>query len=110
MGSDNIDGGKLTLNDSTVDRDTAAFGGGLDQNEGSTTLNATTVAGNRAEYGGGVRNEGDSTLTLNSTSRIVENHASGKEHGGGIFNEGGSTLNLGGATVSGNLLENVFES
>ena len=52
----------------------------------------------------------DSTLTLNSTSKIVENKAAGgKDHGGGIYNEKGSTLNLDGGTVNKNTPENIFE-
>jgi len=110
-GIDNVGEGSLTLSSSSVGRNTAQVGGGLDDGEESSSfLYGSTIAGNRAEYGGGVRNETGSALFLGRTSRIVENRASAKEHGGGIYNEKGSLLKLGGALVSRNLPENIFET
>ncbi len=110
-GIDNIQDSTLTLNDSRIEESTAPYGGGLDDNTSSlTTMYGSSIADNKASQGGGVRNEGDSTLQLNSISTIVENKATGgKGDGGGIYNQYGSTLDLELASVSKNTPENIFD-
>jgi Glycine rich protein len=120
--------GTVTLDDSVVAGNTAGgSGGGIAAGYGGTlTLNDSVVSGNEAPsgggggialfeeataiLGGGIANELTSSLTLNSSSKVTENKATGgKEHGGGIYNETDSTLSLDGANVSKNTPENIFE-
>jgi hypothetical protein len=94
-------GGTLTLNNSTVSDNTAlnGLGGGIYNNGGTLTLNNSTVWHNTAEgSGGGIENVGTLTLT-NST---VSGNTATTEGGGGIDNSGVGTLTLTNSTVSGN--------
>ncbi len=106
-------GSTLTLNDSVVSGNDAPSGGGGGIalfEEATAVLDGASVAGNKALLGGGIANELTSSLTLNSSSKVTENKATGgKEDGGGIYNETGSTLSLDGANVSKNTPENIFE-
>ena len=87
----------LTISNSTITGNQAAYGGGLAVNYGaSLELTNTTVSGNNAYLiGGGIANQGTLTLT-NST---VENNSSGYI-GGGIASD--NTLTVIGSTLSGN--------
>jgi hypothetical protein len=79
---------------------TTGDGGGL-ANFGTLTLMNSTIRGNQAAYGGGLYNHLRSTLTLiNST---VSGNAA-RNHSGGGLNEG--TLTLMDSTVSGNTARN----
>ena len=92
-----IEGGTVTLRDSTVSGNVAngaTTGGGGISNFGDLTLVNTTVSGNRAsmaslEGGGGILNSG--TLTLHH-STITANRASGTAGGGGLHSSGSETL------------------
>ncbi len=87
--------GTVTISGVTVQKGSAADGGGI-LNAGALTLNSSTVSGNTmAVRGGGIFNAG--TLALNNSTVSV--NASSFE-GGGIFN--GGTLTLTNSTVSGN--------
>ena len=117
----------LTLNNSTVTGNTASEGGGI-QGDGALTLNNSTVTGNQASFGGGIEivdqtlilnnstvsnNTGDlqagginnngGTVTLNSTSTVTGNTASGFGEGGGIYNGFASVINVNdSSSISGN--------
>jgi predicted outer membrane repeat protein len=108
----------ITLNDSSVTRNTSGNGGGaclegegfavgefrLTMN-GSSSVSRNTAAGN----GGGVYNEGG--VRLNDSASVTRNTAFGK--GGGIYNHQtkGATITYGTGwkgAVSGNLPDNIF--
>jgi CSLREA domain-containing protein len=103
-------GGTLTLTNSTVSGNSAAFGGGI-SNSGTLTLTNSTVSGNNAgeeggigaAEGGGILNFSGGTVIL-TNSTVSGNKALSNSHGGGIYN-GGGTLTLTNSTVSGNSAE-----
>ncbi|MBC8447965.1 MAG: right-handed parallel beta-helix repeat-containing protein [Chloroflexi bacterium] len=73
-------------------------GGGIENSGGTVTLNNSTIISNTAAWcGGGIYNKG--TVTLNN-STISSNHANGG--GGGIHNYPGSTVTLNNSTISNN--------
>ncbi len=84
------EGATLALRNSCVSGNSADWGGGGINNEGTATLSNTTVSGND---GGGIENDGTATLT-NTT-------VSGNE-GRGIDNARKGTAALTNTTVSGN--------
>jgi hypothetical protein len=87
-----LNGGTLTLNNSSVSGNTAQFGGGI-KSPGTLALNSSTVSGNSAAFGGGIGNQG--TATLNS-STVSDNTANQRgpsgDSGGGIYNRRTLTL------------------
>jgi hypothetical protein len=103
-------GGKITLNSSTVSFCAGFYplgGGGIFNAAGTVTLNNSTVSNNTTPVvvtsqgtsttsGGGILNQ--DTVTLNS-SVISGNSATGAQ-GGGVYNSGQLTLNK--STVTGN--------
>ena len=94
-----INGGTLTLTDSTVSaNDNVANGGGINNlTSGTLTLKSSTVSGNGVlDNGGGIFNSG--TLTL--TESTVSGNVAAGTIGGGIFNAG--TMTLKNSTVSDN--------
>ncbi|MFN8531383.1 MAG: choice-of-anchor Q domain-containing protein [Anaerolineae bacterium] len=97
-------GGTLTLTNSTVSGNTAVYGGGIYNWLGTVTLTYSTVSGNTGEYGGGgIYNDYGALTTLNN-STVSGNTAA--YFGGGIYNVGG-TLTLTNSTVSGNTTTSV---
>jgi hypothetical protein len=104
-----LNGGNLTLNDTTVTDNQAlgtvaktGDGGGIYNASGATlTLNRSTVSANIANTptgdGGGIHNASGGTVTL-SDSAVSGNDAN--DNGGGVRNLGTLTLNR--STVSGN--------
>jgi hypothetical protein len=84
----------ITLNDSTVSRNTAAReGGGISGQVFDVTLNDSTITGNTASGDGGgisTSNEWDRVI-LNGSSAVSRNTAAGD--GGGIYDVGVVTLN-----------------
>jgi hypothetical protein len=88
--------GTLTLIRSTINGNTAGFGGGL-ANWGLLTLTESTISGNTATHGGGLWTSSEVTLTL-TQSTISGNTAAAE--GGGLFNYGPLTLTQ--STISGN--------
>ncbi|MBN1910184.1 MAG: right-handed parallel beta-helix repeat-containing protein [Pirellulales bacterium] len=89
--------GTLTLTNSIVLGNSAAFGGGGIYNAGVLTLTNSEISDNlTAEIGGGIWNESGTLSITNSTvsKNIADND------GGGIFNEG--ILDLAGSTLTNN--------
>jgi hypothetical protein len=98
-----LNGGTLTVSNSTVSGNSAGYGGGI-SNGGTLTLDNSTIGDNSAHggggdyfgYGGGILNNG--TLTaINST--VTGNSA---HDGGGIYNLYGIFITLTNCTISGN--------
>ena len=102
-------GGEVTLNNSTVTRNTTAeFGGGIEQNGGSLTLNSSTVSFNYAATGDG----GGIDISVNSTVNIFNSTLNGNsagQLGGGIYNDN-SVVNIYNSTVSSNTAEGSMTS
>jgi len=117
-----FNGGNLTVEESSLSRNKAKFGGGI-RNQGVLDMKNSTLSGNNAvDQGGGIRNNGrltveESTLSKNEASQgggiynssygilnVTKSDISENKvwaHGGGIFNtEGKTTLNL--STISEN--------
>ncbi len=101
-----LNGGTVTLTNSTVSGNTASSGsgsGGGIYNFGTATLTNSTVSGNTASSGGlgggGIYNNGTVTLTNSTVSGNTATGSGGS--GGGIRNFGG-TVTLTNVTVSGN--------
>ena len=92
----NADTATLTIINSTLNGNTAGFGGGV-FNSGTLTITNSTFSSNMASEGGGIYNSGGGVLTI-SNSTFSGNAVS--ETGGGIFNIG--TLQVANSTVSDN--------
>lgn len=103
-----MNGGTATLVDTTVSRNSSAFGGGIFNEGGDLTLLNSTVSHNNTDQefqtilgGSGIVNDGGTLLVSNST--ISENSSIGST-GGGIYNRGISpaTATIVNSTLSGN--------
>jgi hypothetical protein len=109
--------GTLTINNSTLSRNSAtnssghSQGGGI-SNYGTLTINDSTVSGNSVDvgFGGGISNTGGGTLTINN-STLSGNRSSGGGHctrlcakGGGIYNAYG-TVTINNSTLTGNSVD-----
>lgn len=87
--------GNLTVTRTTLDGNSASFGGSGIFNVGTLTLNQSTISGNsRCPAGGGIYNVGTLTMT---GSTIAGNSA---DLGGGIYNQSNATATH--CTISGN--------
>jgi hypothetical protein len=107
--------GTLNLTNSTIDKNTATFGGGIYNTtyfniRGSLTLTNSTVSNNTAiNGGGGILNELGNASITNST---FNNNAAGTSFGGGIYHVGDTqsatinTLTLTNSTISINIANN----
>jgi hypothetical protein len=94
----NQGGGTLTLADSTLSGNVAAFNGGGMANSGTATLQRSTVFGNIANTGGGLYTLGGMQAYQVTLSR---NHAN--SYGGGIVSKGsGALLTFGNNLIVGN--------
>ena len=90
--------GTATLTNCTISRNTASFGGGV-QNTGKATITNCTISGNSAfNGGGGVNNGGTGTATL--TNCTVSGNTA--DFGGGVNIGANATATLINCTVSGN--------
>src|SRR5579859_1142325 len=90
-----VNHGTATINDSTLDHNSAGDGGGI-WNDATLTLNSTSLSNNSAlQFGGGLSNSG--TATLNNSMMRGNTSA---QTGGAIDNVGTATLNS--STLSGN--------
>ena len=74
----------LTLTNSTISGNSANYGGGIHNGQGSLTMTNSTVSDNSANYGGGISKSTNGTLTV-TNSTISGNQAN---YGAGI-NKGG---------------------
>lgn len=82
--------GNLTVNDSTLNGNSAEFGGGI-YNTGTLTLHESTLSGNSAtQDGGGIYNRSG---TLTSDNSTLSNNAATQD-GGGLYNHSDGTLTL----------------
>jgi CSLREA domain-containing protein len=95
-------GGTSTVDASTVNANSAFYGGGFFNGGTLHIQNATSVSGNTASFGGGIHNGGGyenltATLTIDA-STINGNHA---YYGGGIRNSRGA-ITITGSTFAGN--------
>ena len=101
-GIDNYGTATLTLTNSTLSGNSAAFSGGggiFNSGTATVTLTNSTLTGNSAVSGGGIYNFGTATLT-NST--LTGNSAGVDRRRRRIFNGGTATLTLTNSTLSGN--------
>ncbi len=89
--------GTLTVSNSTLSGNSAAYGGGIYNDLGTVTVSNSTVSGNSATCGGGINNFGGTVTVSNST--LSGNSAA---CGGGIVNNYYSTLTVSNSTLSGN--------
>jgi hypothetical protein len=105
--------GAVTVNESTITGNAAAYsGGGVFNYEGSMTVNNSTISGNTGPYGGGIANF--DTLTV-SNSTISANTGNA---GGGLYSGDGSFVTLNRSIISGNsavdeadeIFHSVFEA
>ena len=83
--------GSLTLQDSVVRNNIAAFGGGIAV-QGVLTTYRISMIGNEAFVGGGVYNDGICTLTQTTISNNVARASKFVFVGGGLFNIGTATF------------------
>ena len=87
-------GGSLTLSGSLVYSNTAGFGAGLYDNDGTASVVRSTVERNTASaQGGGVFNVNGGTMTLTRSAVTGNSADGGPGSGGGVYNAGG-TLTL----------------
>jgi hypothetical protein len=84
------------------------MGGGLRVYENSLTISGTEISRNSATNEGGGIYVFDSTLKLDSATRIASNSVSPMKTGGGIYSWN-ADLRLGGATIVGNTPDNIPE-
>ena len=90
-----INAGNATLNNGSINGNTAASDGGGVFNQGTLTLDGAAVAGNTATHFGGGLYQAAGTMVL-TRIRITQNQADGNlGGGGGVYAKGGSlTLQL----------------
>ncbi len=94
-------GGSVVLNNSTVKKSQALYGGGIAiRDSASLMLTNSTITGNSAtEYGGGVHIRESSAEIRNST---ISGNRSETEHGGGLFFTSSGTVVIESSTISSN--------
>jgi len=86
--------GIVTITNSTLSNNHAAYGGAI-ANEGTVTITNSTLSGNLATYGGAIYNNG--TFTVNSS--ILSDNSTILS-GGAIYNKG--TVNISNSTLTRN--------
>lgn len=88
-----VNGGTLTLANSTLSNNSAfVYGGGV-FNSGTLTITHSALVGNSALYGAGVYNSGGTVMITNSSLS-----------GNSVNNEGGGILNIGSMTIANSTL------
>ncbi len=94
----------LTLAGVAVSGNTATYGSGGVQNDGTLTITNSIISGNSAQnsHGGGINNSGMLTIT-NST---ISGNWAQADHGGGINNNG--TLTITNSSISGNTAQGYY--
>ena len=100
----------LRLSDCTITGNSADFGGGIFNLNGTLTVDSCTISGNAAAFsGGGIDNsasDGAASLTV-TNSAISDNSATANDGGGILSGAAGTTLSVaslivGNSTLSGN--------
>ena len=91
-----VNGGTLSMKNSTLSSNTATSGGGI-VNGGTLTLSDSSVSGNVANSGGGIVNVSGTLTVTNGT--VSGNRVAGD--GGGIYNDEGM-VRVSNSTISGN--------
>ena len=92
-------GGTLTITDSTIDHNTAAFyGGGIYITHGSLTVTGSLIDQNSGGFGGGIGAEVATVSVTNST--VSGNHST--TSGGGIEGDTSATLTVVNTSLTGN--------
>ena len=87
----------MTLTDCTISGNSAIYGGGVDNYDGTATLNDCTISGNSAGFaGGGVYSKLGTVILTDCT---ISGNTAAQENGG-VANGGTATLT--GCTISGN--------
>src|SRR6266550_790977 len=97
----------LRLSDCIVSGNSADFGGGIFNLNGTLTVNNCTISGNGAGFsGGGIANSAsDAAATLTITNSTISDNSATANDGGGILNEAaGTVLSVGSLTVSNSTL------
>jgi predicted outer membrane repeat protein len=98
-------GSVLNISNSSINSNSALYGGGGIYADGTLTQTNVTLSGNSAGSGGGIDNHGTANLTngtLSSNSALYG--------GGGIYNEPGATATLTNVTISSNSVTNISSS
>ena len=94
-------GGKLTVNRSTISGNSAtSTGGGIYHRLNTATISDSTVSGNSASYGAGLFQATGGTMTIIRST--ISGNDSSHSNGGGI-EVVNATLNVHDSTISGNL-------
>jgi len=97
--------GTLVINDSTISHNTAANGAGIYNQAGTVTLNDTSVRKNTTSgVGGGIWNQAG-TVTMQGSSSITGNTASAS--GGGVCNQATLIGAVDGGNVNSNTPDNI---
>ena len=97
----------LRLSDCAVSGNSADFGGGIFNSNGTLTVDSCTISGNVAALsGGGISNSAvDGAANLTITNSTISDNSATANDGGGILNgAGGTTLSVASLTVSNSTL------
>jgi hypothetical protein len=94
----NVNGGTVTISDSTFSNNWSSQGGAID-NTGTATISNSTFSGNGSNEGGAIDNEALATLII-SNSTFSGNFVGPRGTGGAINNAG--TASIANSTFSGN--------
>jgi hypothetical protein len=100
-----VKGGAMTIDEnSAIEANVAAFGGGIHNDGGTVTVSASIVSTNTAQgesgvagLGGGIDNVKGTVIITNESSVERNTAIGGPGSGGGVFNAGRVVLELGGA-------------
>ena len=102
-----VNHGTATINNSTLDHNSAASGGGI-WNDATLTLNSTSLNDNSAlQFGGGLSNSGTATLNNSIMSGNTVTQTGGAIYGTGATTLNNSTLSGNSASIGGGLADNI---
>ncbi|HEY8560131.1 MAG TPA: choice-of-anchor Q domain-containing protein [Pyrinomonadaceae bacterium] len=98
--------GTMTLDQVTINSNSANRGGGIYNNIGTVTVTASNINGNTANGAGGICNGcaafSNNGGTINLTNTNVSGNVAATSSGGGIVNGSASVVNLNSVTVNAN--------
>jgi hypothetical protein len=102
-----VNHGTATVNNSTLDHNSADSGGGI-WNGATLTLNSTSLNDNTAlQFGGGLSNSGTATLNNSMMRGNTSAQTGGAVYGAGITTLNSSTLSGNSASIGGGLTDNI---